>query len=52
LYICKWILPQVCPGAYGGFYHRFVLGLMVDLRGRCIITFNRESGFDRYDVKG
>lgn len=32
------------------FYHGFVLGLMVDLRDRYIITSNRESGFGRYDV--
>lgn len=32
------------------FYHGFVLGLMVDLRGRYAITSNRESGFGRYDV--
>ncbi len=32
------------------FYHSFVLGLMVDLQGRYIITSNRESGFGRYDV--
>lgn len=32
------------------FYHGFVLGLIVDLRGRYIITSNRESGFGRYDV--
>ena len=32
------------------FYHGFVLGLMVDLRGRYVITSNRESGFGRYDV--
>ena len=32
------------------FYHGFVLGLMVDLAGRYIITSNRESGFGRYDV--
>ena len=32
------------------FYHGFVLGLMVDLRDRFIITSNRESGFGRYDV--
>ena len=32
------------------FYHGFVLGLMVDLKGRYIITSNRESGFGRYDV--
>ncbi|MCR2050029.1 ATP-binding protein [Acetatifactor muris] len=32
------------------FYHGFVLGLMVDLQGRYIITSNRESGFGRYDV--
>lgn len=32
------------------FYHGFVLGLLVDLRGRYLITSNRESGFGRYDV--
>ncbi len=32
------------------FYHGFVLGLMVDLQNRYIITSNRESGFGRYDV--
>ena len=32
------------------FYHGFVLGLLVDLKGRYVITSNRESGFGRYDV--
>ncbi len=32
------------------FYHGFVLGLIVDLQSRYIITSNRESGFGRYDV--
>lgn len=32
------------------FYHGFVLGLMVDLRERYVITSNRESGFGRYDI--
>lgn len=32
------------------FYHGFVLGLLVDLRKRYIITSNRESGYGRYDV--
>ncbi|MCM1539948.1 MAG: ATP-binding protein [Blautia sp.] len=32
------------------FYHGFVLGLMVELRDRYVITSNRESGFGRYDV--
>ncbi len=32
------------------FYHGFVLGLIVELRGRYKITSNRESGFGRYDV--
>ena len=32
------------------FYHGFVLGLMVDLSDRYIITSNRESGFGRYDI--
>lgn len=32
------------------FYHGFVLGLMVTLEDRYIITSNRGSGFGRYDV--
>ena len=32
------------------FYHGFVLGLLVELRGRYALTSNRESGFGRYDV--
>ena len=32
------------------FYHGFVLGLIVELEGRFVITSNRESGFGRYDV--
>ncbi len=32
------------------FYHGFVLGLLVDLSGRYVVTSNRESGFGRYDV--
>ena len=32
------------------FYHGFVLGLMVELRGKYAITSNRESGYGRYDV--
>ena len=32
------------------FYHGFVLGLLVDLQGKYLITSNRESGFGRYDV--
>lgn len=32
------------------FYHGFVLGLIVELQGKYIITSNRESGFGRYDV--
>ena len=32
------------------FYHGFVLGLIVELAGRYVITSNRESGFGRYDV--
>ncbi len=32
------------------FYHGFVLGLLVDLRGQYTVTSNRESGFGRYDV--
>ena len=32
------------------FYHGFLLGLMVELADRYVITSNRESGFGRYDV--
>ena len=32
------------------FYHGFVLGLMVDLESRYVMTSNRESGFGRYDI--
>ena len=32
------------------FYHGFVLGMMVELRERYVITSNRESGFGRYDI--
>ena len=32
------------------FYHGFVLGLLVELSDRYILTSNRESGFGRYDV--
>jgi len=32
------------------FYHGFVLGLMVQLEDRYMITSNRESGFGRYDI--
>lgn len=32
------------------FYHGFVLGLIVELQRKYVITSNRESGFGRYDV--
>ena len=32
------------------FYHGFVLGLMVELSDKYMITSNRESGFGRYDI--
>lgn len=32
------------------FYHGFVLGLLVELQDRYVVTSNRESGFGRYDV--
>lgn len=32
------------------FYHGFVLGLMVELADKYVVTSNRESGFGRYDV--
>lgn len=32
------------------FYHGFILGLLVELEERYILTSNRESGFGRYDI--
>lgn len=32
------------------FYHGFVLGMMIELQDRYVLTSNRESGFGRYDV--
>lgn len=32
------------------FYHGFVLGLMVELSDKYVVTSNRESGLGRYDV--
>lgn len=32
------------------FYHGFVLGLMVELADKYVLTSNRESGFGRYDI--
>ena len=32
------------------FYHGFVIGLVVELREKYLITSNRESGFGRYDI--
>ena len=32
------------------FYHAFVLGLLVDLKGKYKIRSNRESGLGRYDI--
>lgn len=32
------------------FYHGFVLGLLVELRGRYEVKSNRESGYGRYDI--
>ena len=32
------------------FYHGLVLGLLVELKGRYVVTSNRESGYGRYDV--
>lgn len=32
------------------FYHGLVLGMIVDLDSRYVVTSNRESGFGRYDV--
>ncbi|NJO03248.1 MAG: hypothetical protein HC880_17605 [Bacteroidia bacterium] len=33
-----------------GFYHAFVLGLLINLEGRYEIKSNRESGSGRYDI--
>ena len=32
------------------FYHGLVLGLIVELQERYVVTSNRESGFGRYDI--
>lgn len=32
------------------FYHGFVLGFMVELEDRYMVTSNRESGFEWYDI--
>lgn len=32
------------------FYHGFVLGLLVELRGRYSVQLNKESGYGRYDI--
>ncbi len=32
------------------FYHGLVLGLLVDLHDRYVLTSNRESGYGRYDI--
>lgn len=32
------------------FSHGFVLGLLVDLSDRYMVTSNRESGFGRYNI--
>ncbi len=37
-------------GVHESFYHGLVLGLVADLRGRYVITSNKESGLGRYDV--
>lgn len=45
---------DTCNGSAGEeserFYHGFVLGLLVELSDRYVITSNRESGYGRYDV--
>ena len=38
------------PNSSVCFYHGFVLGLMVELKGSYEVTSNRESGFGRYDI--
>ena len=39
-----------CSGEPEKSYHGFVLGLLVDLEDRYIVTSNRESGYGQYDV--
>ncbi len=39
-----------CSGEPEKSYHGFVLGLLVDLEDRYIVTSNRESGHGQYDV--
>lgn len=39
-----------CEASASHFYHGFVLGMMVELADRYVLTSNRESGFGRYDV--
>ena len=39
-----------CEAEPERFYHGFVLGLIVELKGRYVVTSNRESGLGRYDV--
>ena len=41
---------RIAGDASERFYHGFVLGLLVELQNRYVITSNRESGFGRYDV--
>lgn len=51
--MCHWGSSAILiteTGRQERFYHGFVLGLIVDLQGRYVISSNRESGFGRYDV--
>ena len=32
------------------FYHAFVLGMLVELKGSYYVNSNRESGMGRYDI--
>ena len=42
--------PELCEADASHYYHGFVLGLLVELADKYVITSNRESGFGRYDV--
>lgn len=41
---------DVGEGTQESFYHGFLLGLMLELKGRYIVKSNRESGYGRYDI--
>ena len=42
--------PEQCEADASHCYHGFVLGMMVELADKYVLTSNRERGFGRYDV--